>query len=353
MAREISRNQLARRGLIALVALAVIGAFIGLRSNGTFGSQPHVVAEVANAGGSLRVGSDVKMNGAIVGKVVDIRRSESGAVDVELEMAKEDIDAVPANVVARILPATVFGTTFVDLVVHGERTGRLKAGASIKADKTQGTLELQQALDDIDRLVKALGPEQLASAIGSAARALDGRGGQLASTVRQLNSYLGRLNPRMPQVREDLEALASTTALVDEVAPDLLDATDDVLLTMHTVLTQEASITALISGGTTLARTARSFLDKNERDLVRFINNSGVLLDAVHDNRRVGITDAIAVNLALGRKLPTVVREGFVQTDGVLSLAPPPAAYNAGQRPRYRSGSVDPAGLGSLLRGER
>lgn len=350
MAREISRNQMARRGLIALVAVAVIGAFIALRSNGTFGSQPHVTAEVANAGGSLRSGSDVKMNGAIVGKVVAIKRSDSGAVDVEMAMNSEDIDAVPANVVARILPATVFGTTYVDLVVHGERTGQLEAGAEIKADKTQGTLELQQALDDIDRLVKALGPEQLASAIGSAAQALDGRGGQLASTVRTLNSYLGRLNPRMPQVRDDLEALARTTALVDEIAPDLLDATDDVLVTMHTVVTQEASITALISGGTTLARTSRAFLDKNERDLVRFINNSGVLLDAVYDNRRAGITDAIAINLALGRTLPTVVREGFVRSDGVLRLNPPPY-YKPSQRPTYRS--TDPAGLRSLVGGGR
>ncbi|TQK70816.1 MlaD family protein [Nocardioides sp. SLBN-35] len=347
MAREISRNQLARRGLIAIVALAVIGAFITLRSNGTFGSKPHVTAEVANAGGALRSGSDVKMNGVIVGKVTQISRAASGGVTVDMEMSKKDMDVVPGNVVARILPATVFGTTFVDLVVHGKPAGELKAGAKVQADSTQETLELQQALDDIDRLVKALGPAELASAIGSAAEALDGRGGQIGQTVRTLNDYLDRINPRMPQVRADLQALASTTQLVNQIAPELLDATDDVLVTLHTIVTQEAAITALISGGTNLAKTSRAFLNKNEKNLVDFINGSAVLLDAVYDNRKAGITDALAVNILLGTNLPEAVRGGFVKTDGTLRLSPPPY-YTSGQQPVYRTGSTDPAGVGRL-----
>lgn len=353
MARDVSRQQLARRGLIALVALAVIGTFITLRSNGTFGSKPHVSAEVANAGGALRSGSDVKMNGVIVGKVSSIERSDDGqGVTLDLEMSPDDLGAVPGNVVARILPATVFGTTFVDLVVHGQADGDLRAGDVVPADKTQDTLELQQALDDIDRLVKALGPAQLASAIGSAAQALSGRGDQIGETVRSLNSYLDRLNPRMPQVRSDLQELAETTQLLDEIAPDLLDATDDALLTLNTIVAQQASITALITGGTTLAKTSSGFLDANQQELIDFINGSGSLLDAVYDNRKAGITDAVAINLALGKLLPSVVREGFVKTEGVLRLSPPDY-YRDNQRPRYRTGSVDEAGFGAIVGGGR
>lgn len=349
MAREETRQQLARRGLIALVALAVIGALITLRSNGTFGSKPHITAEVANAGGSLRAGSDVKMNGAIVGKVKAIERARTGGgVTIDIEMSEDDIDAVPANAVARVLPATVFGTTFVDLVLYGKASGKLKAGAVVKADSTQGTLELQQALDDIDRLVKALGPAELASAIGSAAEALDGRGNQIGQQVRAVNSYLDRLNPRMPQVREDLNDLASTTKLLDEIAPDLLSATDDVLVTLNTIVSQEAALTALLAGGTNLVTISRKFVSENEKNLVRFINGSAVLLDAVYDNRKAGISDAIAINVALGKVVPTTVREGFVKTDGTIKLAVPPY-YKSADRPTYRTGSTDRAGIGALL----
>ncbi|MCL2542027.1 MAG: MCE family protein [Nocardioidaceae bacterium] len=338
MAREVTRNQLARRGLIGLMVIALIGVAITLRSNGTFGSSPHVTALVANAGGALTNGSDVKMNGVIVGKVNNISRAPSGQVAIDLSMTGSDLGHVPSNVVARILPATIFGKTFVDLVVHGQASSSsLRAGDTVKADSTQGTLELQNALDDIDRLVKALGPAELASAIGSAAQALDGRGAEIHNTVVTLNSYLDKLNPQMPKVRSDLQQLASATTVVNKVAPDLLDATDDLLVTANTITNNQQAISALISGGTRLSDTATGFLHRNKRNLVRFINGSSGLLDALYDNRQAGITGAITVNQKLGSALASTVSHGFAQTDAILQLAAP-GYYGPGQRPSYRSG---------------
>jgi virulence factor Mce-like protein len=335
MARELPRHTLARRGLIVLVALAVIGVLVSLRSNGTFGAAPHVSAVVADAGGSLRKGSDVKMNGVLVGRVSAISRDESGEVALDLEMSEEDLEYVPSNVVARILPATVFGTTFVDLVVHGSAASdSLEAGAEVEADSTQETLELQQALDDIDRLVNALGPAELASAIGSASQALQGRGDQLAATVNTLNSYLARLNPRMPAIRDDLEALATSVDVVDEIAPELLDATEDGLVFLNSLVRQEAALTSLITGGTQLAENATGFLSRNQQKLVAFIRGAGVLVDALYDNRRAGITDAFTINLALGRALKTVTRDGFIDSEVFLD-SDLPDYYGPGDRPSY------------------
>ncbi|HWJ83648.1 MAG TPA: MCE family protein [Nocardioides sp.] len=348
MARGVTRQQLARRGILVLVGIVLVGVLVSLRSNGTFGQSPHVTAEVATAGGALRKGSDVKMNGVIVGKVSRIARADDGAVSVDMEMSEEDLGHVPANVVARILPATVFGTTYVDLVVHGEGSSdHLEAGDVVQPDRTQSTLELQQALDDIDRLTKALGPKELASAIGSAADALDGRGGQLNASVRTINSYLDRINGRMPAIRSDLEGLATTSDVLDEVAPGLLDATDDSLVFLHTVVTQEAALTSLISGGTALAETADRFLTRNQRDLVAWINDTGRFVDAIYDNRRAGITDAVTVNLAAGRVLQAAVDHGFVKTDGVMRTDLPP--YYA-SRPTYaRSTGPSDAGLSAIV----
>lgn len=340
MSRDVTRSQLARRGLLTIVALLVIGTFISLRSNGTFGEAPHVSADVATAGGALRKGSDVKMNGVIVGKVSSITRAEDGGVQVDMEMSEDDLGYIPDNVVARILPATVFGTTYVDLVVHGAASEDfLGAGDKIEADSTQDTLEFQQALDDIDRLVKALGPAELASAIGSAAQALDGRGEQISSTVDLLNSYLDRINPRMPAIRSDLDALATNVGIIDEIAPDLLDATDDGLEFLATIVRKEAALNALIAGGTSLAETARGFLADNQQHLVDFINGSAVLVDALYDNRRAGITDAMTLNIALGREIPSALREGFLETDLYMRLDFP-GYYGSGDRPSYRTDST-------------
>jgi virulence factor Mce-like protein len=338
--RELRRQDYARRGLVVLVAFALLIAAAWLRMSGTVGGDPEVSAQVRNAGGSLRSGSDVKIAGVIVGKVSDISRGDDGGVRVAMRLADGDLESIPDNVVARILPATVFGTSFVDLVVHDSPSGDpLEAGAVIPADQTQGTLELQQALDDIDRLVKALGPAELASAIGSAAQALDGRGEQIGEIVDTLTAYLGRLNPRIPLLRSNLRKLATNLEVVDEIAPDLLDATEDGLVTLNTIVTQQAAIRSIIVGGTSLVRTSTSFLDENRADAVRLINDGAILLDALYDNRRTGISGAIGLNVALGQELPSIVKEGFALTDAQMRTDAPPY-YTAADRPRLPGASL-------------
>ena len=335
--KELRRQDYARRGLAVLVGLALLIGVAWLRMSGAVGGEPEVSAQVRNAGGSLRSGSDVKIAGVIVGRVTSITRGDDGGVRVAMRLAEGDLEKIPDNVVARILPATVFGTSFVDLVVHDSPSGDpLAVDAAIPADQTQGTLELQQALDDIDRLVKALGPAELASAIGSAAQALDGRGAQLGEIVDTLTAYLARLNPQLPLIRSDLRELATNLEVVDEIAPDLFAATEDGLVFLDTLVAQEAALTRLMSGGTSLTRTATSFLDENRADAVRMINDGAILLDALYDNRRAGITDAMTINIALGNKLPTAIKEGFLQADALLDTDLPPY-YGTADRPSYRT----------------
>jgi virulence factor Mce-like protein len=346
--RELRRQDYARRGVVVLLAFALLLVAAWLRMSGAVGGDPEVSAQLRNAGGSLRNGSDVKIAGVIVGRVTGIARGDDGGVRVDMSLPDSELDSIPDNVVARILPATVFGTSFVDLVVYDQASDTsLEAGAVIPADQTQDTLELQQALDDIDRLVKALGPAELASAIGSAAQALDGRGEQLGEMVDTLTVYLARLNPQMPLVRSDLRKLATNLEVVDDVAPDLLDATEDGLVTLTTIVTQQAAIRAIIVGGTSLTSTATAFLNENRADAVRVINDGAILLDALYDNRRAGISGSIATNVALGAELPSILDHGFALTDAQMRTDAPPY-YTVADRPR-----LSRAGLSGLFGGDR
>jgi virulence factor Mce-like protein len=338
--RELRRQDYARRGVVVLVAFALLLFAAWLRMSGSVGGDPEVSAQLRNAGGSLRSGSDVKIAGVIVGKVTGITRGDDGGVRVAMRMPEADLENIPDNVVARILPATVFGTSFVDLVIHDTASEKsLSAGAVIPADQTQDTLELQQALDDIDRLVKALGPAELASAIGSAAQALDGRGEQLGEIVDTLTSYLGRLNPQMPLIRSNVSKLATNLEVVDDIAPDLLDATEDGLVTLSTIVAQQAAIRTIIVGGTGLVRTSTAFLNENRANAVRVINDGGILLDALYDNRRAGISGAIGLNVLLGQKLTSILNHGFADTDAQMRSDAPPY-YTAADRPRLNGASL-------------
>jgi phospholipid/cholesterol/gamma-HCH transport system substrate-binding protein len=138
----------------------------------------------------------------------------------------------------------------------------------------------------------------------------------------------------MPQVRADLEALARTVGVVDEVAPQLLEATEDGLVFLDSLVRQEAALTSLITGGTGLAEAANGFLSRNRPELVAFIRGAGGLVDVLYDNRRAGITDAMTMNIVLGDLLPRAVRHGFQKTDGILATDLPPY-YGPDDRPTY------------------
>jgi len=353
--RELRRRDYARRGLVAVVAGALVLAFVWARSSGAISGPEHVAAQLADAGGSLGSGADVKIRGVIIGKVDDISRGPDGGVRVRIAVRGHRLEQVPDNVVARILPATVFGTSFVDLVTQGTPShDALRAGAVIPADRTQGTLELQQALDDIDALVKALGPADLASAIGSVAQALDGRGAQLGTTLDRASDYLARLNPKMPLVREDVRKLAANLELVAQVAPDLLAATDDALVTARTIVSQKAAIAALISGATTLTDQANSFLRANQAPLVRFVDNSATLLDVLYANRHAGITGALQTNRLLADKVASVVQHGYIDSVTTFLLDVPPY-YTSADCPRFGAAHGDncpgPGRVGAMLDG--
>ncbi|WP_203335681.1 MCE family protein [Nocardioides limicola] len=350
--RELTRNDLAKRGAALLGVFGLLLGFTYLSGSGIVGGDPVVTADLKNAGGALRVGSDVKVRGVIIGRVSGISHGDVEGVQVDLAVKPDQLEQVPDNVVARILPATAFGTTFVELITHGAASPTsLVAGDRIAADSTQETLELQQALDDIDRLVKALGPAELASAIGSSALALEGRGAQVGEMFDQLDALLGRINPRMDLVRSDVRKLATAMEVVARVAPDLLDATEDGLVTLDTIATNEAQITALILGGTSLVTTADEFLDENQTRLVGFINNTATVLNAVYENRRVGITGSIRANRRIGPVAEAAHKHGFVDVDATLRTGTGqiPPYYTRAQRPSYGGGSANRASLAGMV----
>ena len=334
--RELTRRELAIQGLGGIAFVTVVLVLLGLRAQGVFSSAPRVTAELDNVGASVYTGSDVKVQGVIVGKVTGFKAREGGAT-LELTLEEHQLKGIPDNVVARVLPATVFGTSFIDLTVHGQpSSGRLADGAVIEQDQTQETLEFQRALDDIDGLVKALGPAELQNALTAIADALRGRGEQLGATIDLADSLLARLNGEMPLIRRDLNLLATNMRIVETNAPDLLQAVSDGLVVARTIVDQEGQITALLTGGLALAQDAQSFIDTRGESLAKAIQQAQVVVDAVYDNRQSGIVGAFNANRYIGSRLPQVIHEhGVLIRGGVLGT--PPAYYNAGDCPTYGS----------------
>src|ERR1700712_1726369 len=98
--RDPTRHELAVRGLAVLAVIAVLLGLVYLRGSGRGGGAPQVYADVTNAGGSLRSGSDVKLRGVIVGRVSRIDRAPDGSVRVSMRLPRDSLAEVPGDVVA-------------------------------------------------------------------------------------------------------------------------------------------------------------------------------------------------------------------------------------------------------------
>lgn len=337
--RDPGRATLAARGTVALAVLVMTVSGLVLLGNGAFADDLETVVLVDDAGGSLVPGADVKYRGVLVGEVASLdttraRGREEGGVALAVRLVPDLAEDVPADARARVLPASVFGTSFVDLVADGKGPLGLVAGRPIRQDRSGQTLEIQSVLDGLDRVVGDLGPARLATALEGLSSALDGNGDRLGRTIVSLERYLSRLNPSMPLVRRNLALLATNLEAFATYAPDLLDATDDALVAARTIVQREGDFAALVrSGGRTFGRTA-DVLGANERGLVDMIVRTAVVVDALYDGRRDLVEGLLATLDLTGGFDEALSRGRYLQVDGDLQLQEEPG-YGERACPSY------------------
>lgn len=363
--RDPSQATLAVRGTVALAVVAVVVTGLVLVGRGTFHGDLAVTAVVADAGGSLVDGADVKLDGVVVGRVTGVRLGAGGTADpdagVEIDVLVDPrfAEDVPGDVLARVLPASVFGISFLELVRPGDtgpqtrraggRTvaaatgGRgtrgegLQEGQVIPADTSQQTLEFQAVLDSVDRVVGDLGPAQLSRTLDGLATALDGNGEKLGRTLVTLRRYLAKLNPRWPLLRRNLDLLATNLEAFEGYAPDLFDAVDDTLVAARTIADQETDFRGLAVEGSRTLDATTTLVDANAVDVADLLARTATVVDVLHDGRS-GVVEGLLDAIDLGRNFTEAMAYGrFLRTDGRLVLQQSPA-YGPEDCPVYGSG---------------
>ena len=334
--REPTERDLALTGIVFIVLLALLSALLSMKLKGDFGDTISVTAELQNAGGSLKPGVDVKMRGMAVGKVGALT-AERGHVTADLDIEREHSGRIPGSVQARVLPASVFGTSYVDLVIP-EGTGgapSLQSGDVVRQDSSQGTVELQTALDSIDQLVDALGPSELATALHTVASVLDGRGEDLGRAIDEFTVLVDRFEPLVPKLQSDLRLLAINLEAFRGNAPELLEATDDGRITLNKLADRSDELDELLDSGTTLLQESDAFLTSTEADYLKALDLSVTLVDALYDGR-TGLRDTLLETGRVTKSLLSVLEDGYGRVEGYLHAAGPPD-YTAEDCPRYGS----------------
>jgi phospholipid/cholesterol/gamma-HCH transport system substrate-binding protein len=220
-------------------------------------------------GSQLQTSSDVKLRGLIVGEVRRIETTGNGA-KLELALKPEMVDLIPANVSARLLPKTLFGERFVDLVTPaGAPAKHIEEGDTIGQDRTSVAIELEKVFDDLLPLLRTVQPEKLSATLNALATALEGRGTRLGQNLVLVDSYFKEINPKLPTIKADISGLADLASTYAVAAPDLVRAAKALVTTSTTIVEKKDALSGFLVGTAGFANTTADFLDANGERIIR------------------------------------------------------------------------------------
>ncbi|WP_433601188.1 MCE family protein [Nocardia sp. CA-135953] len=221
-----------------------------------------------SVGNALTRNADVKVRGVNVGEVRS-SRSEGGKVTLDLALDPGKAEQIPVNATARLLPKTLFGERYVDLVIPDEPSKQhLTEGVTLHQDTSGNAIEISKLLDDVLPLLQAIPPQDLASTLGALSQALSGQGLALGETVEKLDHIFREVNGVMPDLKQDLVSFADVAATYSDALPQLVDAFDNLRTTNATIVQRRPQIDTLLATLNPTAATTADFLIANRDNII-------------------------------------------------------------------------------------
>ncbi|MBO0841689.1 MAG: MCE family protein [Nocardioides sp.] len=306
-----------RRALFGLVYLLVLALLVALSVGVYRKAMPWqrtaaVTLVAARAGLGLDPQSDVKFQGVVVG-VVRAVHAEPDGVRVELALDRDKLSLVPAAVDPRVVPKTLFGEKYVDLVGRAHPgPSRLQAGSVLHVSQT--SIEVSDLFARLEPILQAVDPAKLSTVLTAIADVLDGRGTQIAATLNHTRAFLQQLDPHLPTLVEDLHRLGRTADVYADHADDLGTVLSSAAhLSKNLLVPRQQDLDSLLDQVTGVARQSSALLDASGATYVRLTGRLQPITRLLHEYASaIGctitgtrITDALA-DEAMGSRGPFV-----------------------------------------------
>jgi phospholipid/cholesterol/gamma-HCH transport system substrate-binding protein len=318
-------------GIVFLVVLALLVALAIASFQQRFTPVVMVTLETDRLGSQLQESSDVKLRGLLVGEVRHIEATPTGA-RLELALQPDEVAKIPSNVSARLLPKTLFGERYIDLVTTSTKARPIQAGDTIPQDRSRVSIELETVLDNLYPLLRTVQPAKLATTLNALSTTLDGRGDQIGRNLVLLDRYLKALNPSMPTLQKDISLLADTADLYAGVAPDFFRLTESLRVTNRTIVEKDQQLAAFLVGTAGFADEAAGFLRDNEQRIIQVGQVSKPTLQLLAEYSPVYPCVASGLVNWLPRANAAFAGGTFHIT---LEVVPPRQPYRPGEEPRW------------------
>jgi phospholipid/cholesterol/gamma-HCH transport system substrate-binding protein len=262
----VSRLRLQAYGVVYLAIVLALIWFSVAAYNHDFTDYVDVTVQAQSVGDQLNVDGDVRMNGALVGRVSAVDQTAWGAT-VHLQIYRADANRIPRDVVARILPTTLFGQKYVELLspTRATPTDHLVDGSVVAQDRSKTAVELETALSDLYPLLTAIRPDQLSSTLGALAAGLQGRGADLRQVLTAAGHYLAGLNANTAVLEQDLTLLSAVAKNYSASMPSLLQLLQRAGVVSNVLSAEHLS--AFINNVNGAATAGQALLAANQQNL--------------------------------------------------------------------------------------
>jgi phospholipid/cholesterol/gamma-HCH transport system substrate-binding protein len=258
---------------VFLVVNAVLLTFWWFQFRGELTPKTRLTMVAARSGLVMDPGSKITYNGVEIGRVAgisEIQRDGKPAAKLDLDVDPKYIRLIPANVDADIQGTTVFGNKYVSLTSPKNPTPQRITPQHV-IDATSVTTEFNTLFETLTAIAETIDPVKLNLTLAAAAEALSGLGDKFGQSIVNANAILDDVNPRMPQIRHDIQQLAALGDTYRDAAPDLFDSLSNSVITARTFHRQEADLDAALLAATGVGNTGADIFAKGGPYLQRGI----------------------------------------------------------------------------------
>jgi phospholipid/cholesterol/gamma-HCH transport system substrate-binding protein len=258
-------------GAVFLALVAVAGSFIYLQFRGELAPKSHLTLLSSRAGLVVDPGSKVTYNGVEIGRVAAVDHVNvdgTAKARLTLNIERRYLSFIPANVIADIRATTVFGNKYVSFSSPKDPSPqRISSSDVIEASSV--TTEFNTLFETVMSIAEQVDPIQLNATLTATAQALNGLGDRFGNSLVNANRILDDLNPRMPQIRADTQALTALADVYADASPDLWDGLDNAVTSARTLNDQQGNIDTALMAAIGFSNTAADSFERGGPYLVR------------------------------------------------------------------------------------
>ncbi|HEX8781254.1 MAG TPA: MCE family protein, partial [Nocardioides sp.] len=182
-------------------------------------------------------------------------------------------------------------------------------------------------------LLRAVEPADVNMTLNAMATALEGRGDQIGANLETVDSYLKRLNPRIPQILEDLRLTAQVSDTYSDVLPEIATILRNTITTTGTLESREAKLKTLFNDVSAFANVATRFNRENGDNLVRLGELSAAQLRVFA--KYAPEYPCLLSGIVNAGHMQAETFRGFTLHIVLETLPNQPRPYRAGDRQRY------------------